>query len=59
MSALLRSLPGVGGFLALALVTLYVYAMAGWRRTTTPTATAGRTNWTGSRSASAWTICAR
>ncbi|SCF06527.1 voltage-gated sodium channel [Micromonospora viridifaciens] len=28
--ALLRSLPGVGGFLALALVTLYVYGMAGW-----------------------------
>lgn len=30
LSALLRSLPGVGGFLALALVTLYVYGMAGW-----------------------------
>ncbi len=30
VSALLRSLPGVGGFLALALVTLYVYGMAGW-----------------------------
>ncbi|MFU8853181.1 ion transporter [Micromonospora sp. SL1-18] len=28
--ALLRSLPGVGGFLALALVTLYVYGMVGW-----------------------------
>jgi voltage-gated sodium channel len=28
--ALLRSLPGVGGFLALALVTFYVYGMAGW-----------------------------
>lgn len=28
--ALLRSLPGVGGFLALALVTIYVYGMAGW-----------------------------
>ncbi|SBT46245.1 ion transporter [Micromonospora narathiwatensis] len=28
--ALLRSLPGVGGFLALALVSLYVYGMAGW-----------------------------
>ncbi|MEJ3746143.1 ion transporter [Actinomycetes bacterium KLBMP 9797] len=30
VSALLRSLPGVGGFLALAMVTLYVYGMAGW-----------------------------
>ncbi|GID98639.1 ion transporter [Amorphoplanes digitatis] len=30
VSALLRSLPGVGGALALALVTLYVYGMAGW-----------------------------
>jgi len=30
LSALLRSLPGVGGFLALALVTIYVYGMAGW-----------------------------
>jgi voltage-gated sodium channel len=30
LAALLRSLPGVGGFLALALVTLYVYGMAGW-----------------------------
>jgi voltage-gated sodium channel len=30
VGALLRSLPGVGGFLALALVTLYVYGMAGW-----------------------------
>jgi voltage-gated sodium channel len=30
VSALLRSLPGVGGFLALAVVTLYVYGMAGW-----------------------------
>ncbi|GAA2639322.1 hypothetical protein GCM10010399_85890 [Dactylosporangium fulvum] len=30
VAALLRSLPGVGGFLALALVTLYVYGMAGW-----------------------------
>jgi voltage-gated sodium channel len=30
LTALLRSLPGVGGFLALALVTLYVYGMAGW-----------------------------
>ncbi|MDI6104396.1 ion transporter [Actinoplanes sp. NEAU-A12] len=30
VSALWRSLPGVGGFLALALVTLYVYGMAGW-----------------------------
>jgi voltage-gated sodium channel len=30
VTALLRSLPGVGGFLALALVTLYVYGMAGW-----------------------------
>lgn len=28
--ALLRSLPGIGGFLALALVSLYVYGMAGW-----------------------------
>ncbi|BCJ74467.1 hypothetical protein CS0771_40110 [Catellatospora sp. IY07-71] len=28
--ALLRSLPGVGGFLALAMVTFYVYGMAGW-----------------------------
>lgn len=28
--ALLRSLPGVGAFLALALVTFYVYGMAGW-----------------------------
>lgn len=30
VAALLRSLPGVGGFLALAVVTLYVYGMAGW-----------------------------
>ncbi|MEV0716263.1 ion transporter [Asanoa sp. NPDC050611] len=30
VTALLRSLPGVAGFLALALVTLYVYGMAGW-----------------------------
>ncbi|WP_432826685.1 ion transporter [Dactylosporangium sp. CA-092794] len=30
VAALLRSLPGVGGFLALALVTFYVYGMAGW-----------------------------
>ncbi|MEV0806596.1 ion transporter [Micromonospora sp. NPDC050200] len=30
VTALLRSLPGVGGFLALAAVTLYVYGMAGW-----------------------------
>jgi voltage-gated sodium channel len=30
VAALLRSLPGVGGFLALAIVTLYVYGMAGW-----------------------------
>jgi voltage-gated sodium channel len=30
VTALLRSLPGVGGFLALAMVTLYVYGMAGW-----------------------------
>jgi voltage-gated sodium channel len=30
IAALLRSLPGVGGFLALAMVTLYVYGMAGW-----------------------------
>ncbi|MFU8874324.1 ion transporter [Micromonospora sp. SL4-19] len=30
LAALLRSLPSVGGFLALALVTLYVYGMAGW-----------------------------
>ncbi|BCB79118.1 hypothetical protein GCM10022251_19420 [Phytohabitans flavus] len=30
VAALLRSLPGVAGFLALALVTLYVYGMAGW-----------------------------
>jgi voltage-gated sodium channel len=30
VSALLRSLPGVGGFLALVMVTLYVYGMAGW-----------------------------
>ncbi|WCN84100.1 ion transporter [Micromonospora sp. LH3U1] len=30
VSALWRSLPGVGGFLALAIVTLYVYGMAGW-----------------------------
>ncbi len=30
VSALWRSLPGVGGFLALAMVTLYVYGMAGW-----------------------------
>lgn len=30
VSALLRSLPGVGGFLALALVTFYVYGMTGW-----------------------------
>jgi voltage-gated sodium channel len=29
-AALWRSLPGVGGFLALAMVTLYVYGMAGW-----------------------------
>lgn len=28
--ALLRSLPGIGGFLALAMVALYVYGMAGW-----------------------------
>ncbi|MCP2323223.1 voltage-gated sodium channel [Hamadaea flava] len=28
--ALLRSLPGIGGFFALALVSLYVYGMAGW-----------------------------
>ena len=85
VSALLRSLPGVGGFLALALVTLYVYGMAGWLifadrypeeygtigravltlfvllspRTSTPTATAGRTSWTGWRSASAWTTSGR
>ncbi|WP_155368422.1 ion transporter [Catellatospora vulcania] len=30
VTALLRSLPGVGGFLALAVVTLYVYGMGGW-----------------------------
>ncbi|MEU5907331.1 ion transporter [Micromonospora sp. NPDC047527] len=30
VSALWRSLPGVAGFLALAVVTLYVYGMAGW-----------------------------
>lgn len=30
VAALLRSLPGVGGFLALAMVTLYVYGMVGW-----------------------------
>lgn len=30
VTALLRSLPGVGGFLALAIVTLYVYGMTGW-----------------------------
>ncbi|GAB3817106.1 ion transporter [Micromonospora zhanjiangensis] len=30
VTALLRSLPGVGGFLALAMVTLYVYGMIGW-----------------------------
>ncbi|WP_410812678.1 ion transporter [Micromonospora sp. 067-2] len=30
VTALWRSLPGVGGFLALAVVTLYVYGMAGW-----------------------------
>ncbi|WP_033345684.1 ion transporter [Catenuloplanes japonicus] len=30
VSALLRSLPGIGGFLALAVVTMYLYAMAGW-----------------------------
>ncbi|WP_249714023.1 ion transporter [Rhizomonospora bruguierae] len=30
VTALLRSIPGVGGFLALAMVTLYVYGMAGW-----------------------------
>ena len=30
VAALLRSLPGVGGFLALAMVTLHVYGMAGW-----------------------------
>ncbi|MCX5064470.1 ion transporter [Micromonospora lupini] len=30
VSALWRSLPGVTGFLALAMVTLYVYGMAGW-----------------------------
>ncbi|WDZ86526.1 ion transporter [Micromonospora cathayae] len=30
VAALWRSLPGVGGFLALAVVTLYVYGMAGW-----------------------------
>ncbi|MEU4681206.1 ion transporter [Micromonospora sp. NPDC023737] len=30
LAALLRSLPGVAGFLALAMVTLYVYGMAGW-----------------------------
>ncbi|GIF01910.1 hypothetical protein Ari01nite_93740 [Paractinoplanes rishiriensis] len=30
LAALLRSLPGVGGFLALTLVTLYVYGMTGW-----------------------------
>ncbi|MBQ1009634.1 ion transporter [Micromonospora sp. M51] len=30
VSALWRSLPGVTGFLALAVVTLYVYGMAGW-----------------------------
>ncbi|MEV4200796.1 ion transporter [Micromonospora globbae] len=30
VAALLRSLPGVAGFLALAVVTLYVYGMVGW-----------------------------
>ncbi|WBB68915.1 ion transporter [Micromonospora sp. WMMD812] len=30
VAALWRSLPGVAGFLALAVVTLYVYGMAGW-----------------------------
>ncbi|WP_341715579.1 ion transporter [Micromonospora sp. FIMYZ51] len=30
VTALWRSLPGVGGFLALGVVTLYVYGMAGW-----------------------------
>ncbi|MFI7492135.1 ion transporter [Micromonospora echinaurantiaca] len=30
VAALLRSIPGVAGFLALAVVTLYVYGMAGW-----------------------------
>ncbi|MFI5845455.1 ion transporter [Catenuloplanes sp. NPDC051500] len=30
VTALLRSLPGIGGFLALAVVTMYLYAMAGW-----------------------------
>ncbi|TCC00679.1 ion transporter [Micromonospora zingiberis] len=30
VAALWRSLPGIGGFLALAMVTLYVYGMAGW-----------------------------
>ncbi|GGM23928.1 hypothetical protein GCM10011608_05930 [Micromonospora sonchi] len=30
VTALWRSLPGVGGFLALGMVTLYVYGMAGW-----------------------------
>ncbi|MEV2237435.1 ion transporter [Micromonospora sp. NPDC049891] len=30
VSALWRSLPGIGGFFALAVVTLYVYGMAGW-----------------------------
>ncbi|RIV37463.1 ion transporter [Micromonospora radicis] len=30
VAALWRSLPGVAGFLALAMVTLYVYGMAGW-----------------------------
>ncbi|MDP9795827.1 voltage-gated sodium channel [Catenuloplanes nepalensis] len=30
VTALLRSLPGIGGFLALALVTVYLYGMAGW-----------------------------
>ncbi|WP_053656816.1 ion transporter [Micromonospora sp. NRRL B-16802] len=30
VSALWRSIPGVAGFLALAVVTLYVYGMAGW-----------------------------
>ncbi|MEU7973447.1 ion transporter [Micromonospora sp. NPDC049089] len=30
VSALWRSLPGVTGFFALAVVTLYVYGMAGW-----------------------------
>ncbi|MDG4797830.1 ion transporter [Micromonospora sp. WMMD1082] len=30
VAALWRSLPGIGGFFALAVVTLYVYGMAGW-----------------------------